>query len=97
MVPFPVDTVDELIRYLCSKFVLNVLEKSKTTTSLIRLNMLDRNILFLHEVKQFLVTFCNHLLTKSLINSHFARCCRSLTHYIWLNIQKLARNFLIKF
>ena len=34
--------------------------------------------LFLHEVKQFLVTFCNHLLTKSLINSHFARCCRSL-------------------
>ena len=127
MVPFPVDTVDELIRYICSKFILNVLEKAKTPTSLIKLNMLDRNMykvptevsfklknhlkdlkkekkvkesevnLFLHEVKQFLVTFCSHLLTKSLINSHFARCCISLTQYIWLNIQKLARNFLIKF
>ena len=34
--------------------------------------------LFLQEVKQFLATLCNHLLTKSPINSHFARCCRSL-------------------
>ena len=46
MVPFVVDTLDELIRYVCSKFILNdVVEKGKTTTSLIKLNMLDRNIL----------------------------------------------------
>ena len=45
MVPFLVDTLDELIRSICSKFILNdVLEKAKTTTSLIKLNMLDRNI-----------------------------------------------------
>ena len=104
-VPFLVDTLDELIRYMCSKFILNdVLEKAKTTTSLIKLNMLDRNIqkvttevsfglkshlkdlkkekkvkesevhLFLQEVKQFLATLCNQLLTKSSINSHFAGC-----------------------
>ena len=109
MVPFLVDTLDELMRYMCSKFILNdVLEKAKTTTSLIKLNMLDRNIqkvttevsfglkshlkdlkkekkvkesevhLFLQEVKQLLTTVCNHLLTESPINSHFARCCRSL-------------------
>ena len=109
MVPFLVDTLDELIRSICSKFILNdVLEKAKTTTSLIKLNMLDRNIqkvttevsfglkshlkdlkkekkvkesevhLFLQEVKQFLATLCNYLLTISPINSHFARCCRSL-------------------
>ena len=30
---------------MCSKFILNdVLEKAKTTTSLIKLSMLDRNI-----------------------------------------------------
>ena len=106
MVPF---LKIHVIRYMCSKFILNdVLEKAKTTTSLIKLNMLDRNIqkvttevsfglesrlkdlkkeekvkesevhLFLQEVKQFLATLCNHLLTKSPINSHFARCCRSL-------------------
>ena len=94
---------------MCSKFILNdVLEKAKTTTSLIKLSMLDRNIqtfttegsfglkshlkdlkkeekvkesevhLFLQEIKQFLMILCNHLLTKSPINSHFARCCRSL-------------------
>ena len=94
---------------MCSKFILNnVLEKAQTTTSLIKLNMLDRNIqklttevsfglesrlkdlkkekkvkesevhLFLQEVKQFIATLCNHLLTNSPINSHFARCCRSL-------------------
>ena len=34
--------------------------------------------LFLEEVKQFLAALCNHLLTKSPISSHFARCCRSL-------------------
>ena len=34
--------------------------------------------LFLQEVKQFLETLCNYVLTKSPINSHFARCCRSL-------------------
>ena len=40
MVTFLVDTLDELIRYMCSKFILNdVLEKAKTTTSLIKLNM----------------------------------------------------------
>ena len=45
MVLFLVDTLNELIRYICSKFILNdVLEKVKTTTSLIKLNMLDRNI-----------------------------------------------------
>ena len=107
--PFLVDTLDELIRYMCSKFILNdVLEKAKTTTSLIKLNMLDRNIqkvttevsfglkshlkdlkkekkvkesevhVFLQQVKQFLATLCNHLLTKSPINCHFVRCCRSL-------------------
>ena len=109
MVPFLVDTLDKLIRYMCSKFILKgVLEKAKTTTSLIKLNMLDRNIqkvttevsfglkshlkdlkkekkvkecevhLFLEEVKQFLAALCNHLLTKSPISSHFARCCRNL-------------------
>ena len=45
MVPFLVDTLDELIRYVCCKFILNdVIEKAKTTTSLVKLNMLDRNI-----------------------------------------------------
>ena len=34
--------------------------------------------LFLQEVKQFLAALCNHLLTKSPINSLFASCCRSL-------------------
>ena len=34
--------------------------------------------LFLQEVKQFIATLCNHLLTKCPIHSHFARCCRSL-------------------
>ena len=34
--------------------------------------------LFLQEVKQFITTLCNHLLTKCPIHSHFARCCRSL-------------------
>ena len=34
--------------------------------------------LFLQEVKQFLVTLYNNLLTKSPINSHSARCCKSL-------------------
>ena len=73
----------------------DVLEKAKTTISLIKLNMLDRNIqkvitevslelkrhlkdlkkekkvkesevhLFFQEVKQFLETLFNHLLTKS--------------------------------
>ena len=43
--PFLVDTLDELIRYMCSKFILNdILEKAKTSTSLIKLNMLDRDI-----------------------------------------------------
>ena len=42
MVPF---LKIHVIRYMCSKFILNdVLEKAKTTTSLIKLNMLDRNI-----------------------------------------------------
>ena len=107
MVSFLVDTLDQLIRYMCSKFVLNVLEKAKMTASFIKLSMLDRNIqkvttevsfglkshlkdlkkenkvkesevhLFLQELKQFLAT-CNHLLTKSPINSHFARYCRCL-------------------
>ena len=92
---------------MCSQFILNdVLEKAKTT-SLIKLSIIDRNILkvtkkvsfglksylkdkkkkkvkesevhlFLQEVKQFLATLYNHLLTKSQINPHFARCCRSL-------------------
>ena len=45
MVLFFVDTLDELIKYICSKFILNyVLEKAKTTTSLIKLNTLDRNM-----------------------------------------------------
>ena len=34
--------------------------------------------LFLQEVKQFLAALCNHLLTKSPINSLFASCCRRL-------------------
>ena len=43
-VPFLVDILDELIRYTCSQFILNdVLEKAKTT-SLMKLNMLDRNL-----------------------------------------------------
>ena len=94
---------------MCGKFILNdVLEKAKTTASLIKLNMVDRNIekvtsevsfglkshlkdlkkekkikesevhLFLQEVKQFLATLFDHLLTKSPINSHFAKCWRSL-------------------
>ena len=41
MVPF---LKIHVIRYMCSKFILNVLEKAKTTTSLIKLNLLDRNI-----------------------------------------------------
>ena len=41
MVPF---LKIHVIRYMCSKFILNVLEKAQTTTSLIKLNMLDRNI-----------------------------------------------------
>ena len=96
MVPFPVDTLNELIRDMYSKFVSkDVLGKAKTTTSLIKPNMLDGNIqkvttevsfvlishlkdlkkekkvkesevhLFFQEVKQFLATLCNHLLTKS--------------------------------
>ena len=42
MVPFLVETLGELIRCMCSKFILNdVLEKVKTT-SLIKLNMLQK-------------------------------------------------------
>ena len=44
MVPFLVDTLDKLIRYICGKFILDdVLEEAKTMASLIKLNMLDRN------------------------------------------------------
>ena len=32
----------------------------------------------MQEVKQFLATLCNHLLTKSPIHSHFTRRCRGL-------------------
>ena len=42
MVPVLVETLGELIRCMCSKFILNdVLEKVKTT-SLIKLNMLQK-------------------------------------------------------
>ena len=95
MVPFLIDTLDEQIRYMCSKFILNdVLKKAKTTTSLIKLNLFDSEfwikksfkgferrkkslrisstfIFVRKEVKQFLATLCNHLLTKNPINSHF--------------------------
>ena len=44
MVPFLVDTLDKLIRYMCGKFILDdVLEEVKTMASLIKLDMLDRN------------------------------------------------------
>ena len=44
MVPFLVDTLGKLIRYMCGKFILDdVLEEAKTMASLIKLNMLDRN------------------------------------------------------
>ena len=44
MVPFLVDTLDKLIRYMCGKFILDdVLEEAKAMASLIKLNMLDRN------------------------------------------------------
>ena len=109
IVPFIVATLDKLIRYMCSKFIMNdASEKAKATISLINLSMLDRNIqkvttevsfglkshlkdlkkgkkvkeseahLFLQKVKQLLATLCNHLLNKSPINSHIARCSRSL-------------------
>ena len=45
VVPLLIDAFHELIRYMCSKFILSdVLERAKTSTSLIKLNMLDRNI-----------------------------------------------------
>ena len=45
IVPFIVATLDKLIRYMCSKFIMNdASEKAKATISLINLSMLDRNI-----------------------------------------------------
>ena len=43
MVPFLIDTLEEIVREMCRKFILDdVMEKSTSTTTLIKLNILDR-------------------------------------------------------
>ena len=106
MFPFLVDTLEEIVREMCNKFIFdNVLEKLTSTTALIKLNVHDKNIhkgiahvgfglkqeiselkkegkvkdtkicCFFDNVKQFLSTLCNHLLTKSPLQYQYARCC----------------------
>ena len=109
MVPFLVDSLETIIREMCSKFILDdVMDKAASTVALIKLDVTNRNIQkvkpnigfglrkdlqelsstrkisdtqvhnFLQEVKKFLSTLCNHLITKTAVQSKFARCAISM-------------------
>ena len=105
MVPFLVDTLEQIIREFYGKFILDeVMKRSTSTTKLIKLNALYKNIQkvnvdlgfalkeqikllkkeenvketklhFCKNVKNFLSALCDHLLTKTPLQSHFCRCC----------------------
>ena len=106
MVSVLVDTFEEISSECCSKFILDkVMERSTSTTKLIKLNVLDKNIQkvsvdlgfelkgeiksfkkegtiketklldFYQNIKKFLSSLCNHLLTKTHLQSQFTICC----------------------
>jgi hypothetical protein len=43
MIPFLVDTLEEIVRYLCGRFIMDdVMEKTAPTTALLKLDVLDK-------------------------------------------------------
>ena len=104
MVPFLVDTIEEVLRDFCSKFTLDdVMKKAEKTLDLVKLDMMNVNIHKLstdlgfslrHDVmvlkksgkvndtqifnfKAFLPALCSHIVKKTPVQSHFARCARA--------------------
>ena len=109
MVPFLVDTIEEVLRDFCSKFILDdVMKKAEKTLDLVKLDMMNVNIHkpstdfgfslrhdmmvlkksgkvndtqifnFKRDVKAFLSALCSHIVKKTPVQSHFARCARAL-------------------
>ena len=118
MVPFLVTKLEEVVRALCSKFILDkVMEDSGEVRKLIKIDVFDKNkqkvnvalgftlkdeiksmkkngkvkdtqlLNFYSNTKMFLATLCNHLLTKTPLQSQFARCCRCFNPHIMAEYQ----------
>ena len=52
---------------------------------------------FKQEALQFLHALCKHIMTKSPLTYHFARCLRCLSPVIWLNVESRVNFYSKKF
>lgn len=109
MVYFLVHCFENIVRSFWDWFISpDVLKKATSTTQLIKLDVMDKNIrnrdydfgfsirhelhalkqkgeitdfklqAFTTEIKSFISTLCNHLISKIPLTSYFARCTKSL-------------------